>query len=83
MGKGFRQGEKAPKQEAINRLVVMISNYYGGRYEVLAVSDDGGNLLEVQVEVPEVSDSLEKQAPDFPFFGGEPFPPSSIDLPFK
>ena len=67
MGK-FTHGEKAPKQEAINELVVMISNYYGGRYEVLASADDGGTLLEVQVEVPEVSKSLDEQAPDFPFF---------------
>ena len=61
-------GEKAPKQEAINALVLMISNNYGGRYEVFATSDDGGNLLEVQVEVPEVSKDLDSQAADFPFF---------------
>jgi hypothetical protein len=64
----FSQGEKAAKQTAINELVVMISNYYGGRYEVLAVADDGGTLLEVQVEVEEVSKDIASQAPDFPFF---------------
>jgi hypothetical protein len=64
----FSLGEKAPKQEAINELVLMISNYYGGRYEVFRVMDDGGALLEVQVEVPEVSRTIESQAPDFPFF---------------
>lgn len=64
----FVQGNKTPKQQAINELVLMISNYYGGRYEVLATADDGGTLLEVQVEVPEVSNSLDSQAPDFPFF---------------
>ena len=64
----FSIGDKAPKQRAINELVVMISNYYGGRYEVIAVADDGGTLLEVQLEVPEVSQSLDSQAPDFPFF---------------
>ena len=64
----FALGEKAPKQTAINELVVMISNYYGGRYEVIAVADDGGTLLEVQVEVPDTSSDLDSQAPDFPFF---------------
>jgi hypothetical protein len=64
----FSTGDKAPKQRAINELVVMISNYYGGRYEVLATADDGGTLLEVQVEVPDVSQELTPQAPDFPFF---------------
>jgi len=64
----FSLGEKAPKQEAINALVLEISNYYGGRYEVFRAMDDGGAILEVQVEVPEVSQSIEAQAPDFPFF---------------
>tara|TARA_Y100000593_G_scaffold85105_2_gene161698 strand:+ start:713 stop:1012 length:300 start_codon:yes stop_codon:yes gene_type:complete len=67
MGK-FSLGDKAPKQKAINELTLYISNYFGGRYEVLAVSDDGGTLLEVQVEVPEVSGELLEQMPDFPFF---------------
>jgi hypothetical protein len=67
MGK-FSIGDKTPKQQAINELVVMISNYYGGRYEVIASIDDGGSMLEVQVEVPEVSKTIEEQAPDFPFF---------------
>ena len=64
----FTLGEKAPKQEAINELTLMISNYYGGRYEVIAAADDGGTLLEVQIEVPQVSLDLESQAPEFPFF---------------
>ena len=67
MGK-FTLGEKAPKQEAINELVLRISNYYGGRYEVIHTHDDGGSLLEVQVEVPVVNDNLLEQVPDFPFF---------------
>ena len=46
----FFNGEKAPKQEAINSLTLKISEYYGGRYEVRGASDDGGNHLEVQVE---------------------------------
>jgi hypothetical protein len=64
----FFKGEKEPKQSAINELLLMISNYYDGRYEVIACSDDGGSMLEVQVEVPEVSNTIETQAPDFPFF---------------
>ena len=64
----FTLGDKAPKQEAINALVVMISNYYGGRYEVIAATDDGGTMLEVQVEVPSTRQNLDEQAPDFPFF---------------
>tara|TARA_R100001594_G_scaffold104697_1_gene139274 strand:- start:535 stop:840 length:306 start_codon:yes stop_codon:yes gene_type:complete len=67
MGK-FSLGDKAPKQEAINELVLMISNYHGGRYDVLFTHDDGGALLEVQVEVPEVSGDLFEQIPDFPLF---------------
>lgn len=64
----FLSGEKAPKQTAINDLLVMISNHYDGRYEVIACFDDGGSMLEVQVEVPEVSNTLKSQASDFPFF---------------
>jgi|TARA_R110000824_G_scaffold286625_1_gene474755 hypothetical protein len=64
----FTRGDKAPKQTAINSLLVMISNYYEGRYEVIACSDDGGAMLEVQIEVENVSRSLEEQAPTFPFF---------------
>jgi hypothetical protein len=64
----FFKGEKESKQSAINELLLMISNYYDGRYEVVGCSDDGGSMLEVQVEVPEVSNRLEEQAPTFPFF---------------
>ncbi|HHZ95958.1 MAG TPA: hypothetical protein EYN67_10485 [Flavobacteriales bacterium] len=64
----FFKKEKSPKQEAINALLLMISNYYDGRYEVLATSDDGGAMLEVQIEVPDVSGHLSTQAPTFPFF---------------
>ena len=64
----FSLGDKTPKQQAINELVLMISNYCDGRYEVLFTHDDGGALLEVQVEVPDVSGILFDQVPDFPFF---------------
>jgi len=64
----FSLGDKTPKQQAINELVLMISNYCDGRYEVFFTHDDGGALLEVQVEVPDVSGILFEQVPDFPFF---------------
>ena len=60
MGK-FSLGEKAPKQTAINELTVMISNYFGGRYEVIATADDGGTMLEVQVEVTNTAESVLSQ----------------------
>lgn len=62
----FFQGEKLSKQDAINSLTLKISEYFGGRYEVRVVSDDGGNLLEIQVEVQEPSQQLLPQVSDFP-----------------
>ena len=64
----FSLGDKTPKQQAINELVLMISNYCDGRYEIFFTHDDGGALLEVQVEVPDVNGILLEQVPDFPFF---------------
>jgi hypothetical protein len=63
----FFRGEQAPKQEAINALVLKISEYFAGRYEVRSASDDGGAHLEVQVEVSTPNDRLSDQAPEFPF----------------
>jgi hypothetical protein len=60
--------QKAPKQQAINNLLVHISNYFDGRYEVLAASDDGGTHLEIQVEVGDVNATIESQNSSFPFF---------------
>ena len=64
----FFNGEKLSKQEAINTLTVEISNYFDGRYEVRANSDDGGSVLEVFVEVPIVNTPILDQHPDFPLF---------------
>jgi len=47
---------------------VHISNYFDGRYEVLAASDDGGTHLEIQVEVGDVNATIESQNSSFPFF---------------
>ena len=62
----FFSGNKQGKQDAINSLTLKISEYFGGRYEVRAVSDDGGQLLEIQIEVSEPSANLSEQLPDFP-----------------
>jgi len=62
----FFSGDKAPKQEAINALTLKIGEYFIGRYEVRAATDDGGNHLEIQIEVPEPNKSFEEQVEDFP-----------------
>ena len=62
----FFSGDKQEKQDAINSLTLKISEYFGGRYEVRGVSDDGGQLLEIQVEVSAPSTDLLDQLPDFP-----------------
>ena len=62
----FFRGEQAPKQDAINSLILKISEYCEGRYEVKCVSDDGGSHLEIQVEVVDPGRSLESQITDFP-----------------
>ena len=64
----FFNDEKTPKQEAINKMLVHIGNYFDGRFEVIGAGDDGGSLLEVQVEVDDVSRTIESQYNNFPFF---------------
>lgn len=64
----FFNEEKTPKQEAINQMLVHIGNYFDGRFEVIAAGDDGGSLLEVQVEVDDVNKTVESQHETFPFF---------------
>jgi len=59
-------GDKAPKQEAINALTLKISEYFSGRFEVRGASDDGGNHLEIQIEVPNPNLNFEDQVEDFP-----------------
>ena len=65
MGK-LSLGDKMPKQEAINSLILKVSEYYDGRYDVFFTSDDGGSVLEVMVEVPEPSMPFDEQVPNFP-----------------
>ena len=59
-------GKKMPKQEAINSLILKVSEYCDGRYDAFFTSDDGGVLLELMIEVPEPSQSFEDQVPNFP-----------------
>ena len=67
MASSFFSGERAPKQKAINDMLIHISNYFNGRFEVIAASDDGGNHLEIQIEMDDVAATIESQHPDFPF----------------
>lgn len=62
----FSSGEKIPKQEAINSLILKVSEYCDGRYDAFFTSDDGGPVLELMIEVPEPSQSFEEQIPNFP-----------------
>ncbi len=65
MGK-FSLGEKAPKQEAINTLILKVSEYFDGRFDAFFTHDDGGAILELMVEVPEPSQPFENQVTQFP-----------------
>jgi len=62
----FFGDDKAPRQEAINALILKIGEYFTGRYEVRGASDDGGNHLEIQIEVPQPGQNFEDQVSDFP-----------------
>lgn len=62
----FFAGDRAPKQEAINALILKIGEYFMGRYEVRTASDDGGVHLEIQIEVPSPNTNFEDQVKDFP-----------------
>jgi len=66
MTKILSPGEKLPKQIALNSLALKVEEYFGGRFEARAVSDDGGAVIEIQVEVPVPSLGLVEQVPDFP-----------------
>tara|TARA_R110000787_G_scaffold123556_2_gene234535 strand:- start:3301 stop:3597 length:297 start_codon:yes stop_codon:yes gene_type:complete len=62
----FSSSEKLPKQEAINSLILKVSEYCDGRYDAFLTSDDGGAVLELMIEVPEPSQSFEEQVHSFP-----------------
>ena len=62
----YFSGNKQEKQDAINSLTLKVSEYFGGRYEVQVVSDGGGQLLEIQIEVSKPFADRSDQLPDFP-----------------
>ena len=66
MANMYFSGDKQGKQAAINSLTLKVSEYFGGRYEVQVVSDGGGQLLEIQIEVSKPFADLSDQLPDFP-----------------
>lgn len=62
----FFNGEKATKDEAINLARSHIENYSDCTFQSKVVSDDGGHILQVMVEVPIPAQDLLLQVPDFP-----------------
>jgi hypothetical protein len=55
----FNMGEKASKEEAIDSLTELIGSIYNGVYHVRNTSDDGGQIIELVVEVePHLKDLL-------------------------
>ena len=62
----FFNGDKAPKQAAINSATIKVGEYIDGRFEVRMASDDGGTHLEIQVEVDDVGQALSIEHPQFP-----------------
>ena len=62
----FFNGEKASKAEAVASSRAHISNYSECVCESKVVSDDGGHILQIMVEVSEPALSLLSQHPEFP-----------------
>jgi hypothetical protein len=62
----FFAGEKTPKEEAIRKLILKVSEYFDGRFDAFFTHDDGGSVLELMVEVPEPKLSIEDQISQFP-----------------
>ena len=64
----FFAGEKASKEKAIREVITHIRNYSDCICAAKVVSDDGGQILEIMVEVPVPSLNLLEQQEDFPFW---------------
>jgi len=62
----FFTGEKDTKEEAIKSVGELIKSYCDCVYNVKVVSDDGGHILEVMVEVADPTKSIQEQKSDFP-----------------
>mgnify|MGYP003150395775 CR=1 FL=1 len=59
-------GEKDTKKEAIGSVTEMIKSYCDCVCQAQVVSDDGGHVLEIMVEVGQPTKSLQEQKPEFP-----------------
>ena len=64
----FFNGEKASKEEAINLASTHIRNYSDCIFQAKVVSDDGGHILQIMVEVNDPGQTLLTQNTDFPLF---------------
>jgi hypothetical protein len=62
----FFTGEKDTKEQAVKSVTEMIKSYCDCVYTARVVSDDGGHILEVMLEVGDVAKSVQDQKPDFP-----------------
>ena len=62
----FFAGEKESKEDAIKSVRGLVKDYCDCICEIKVVSDDGGRILQIMVEVPDPSKPLLEQKPDFP-----------------
>ena len=66
MANTFFNDEKATKEEAIRLANKHIRNYSECVFESSVVSDDGGHILQIMVEVVDPTQNLLCQRADFP-----------------
>jgi len=64
----FFSGEKDSKEDAIKSVTDLVMNYCDCVCQAKVVSDDGGHILQVMVEVNDPSIAILNQKPDFPLF---------------
>tara|TARA_R100000008_G_C3523681_1_gene135402 strand:+ start:148 stop:447 length:300 start_codon:yes stop_codon:yes gene_type:complete len=62
----FFAGEKATKEQAIATVTSLVKDYCDCVMDAKVVSDDGGHILQVMVEVLEPIRPILEQKPDFP-----------------
>lgn len=62
----FFTGEKDTKEEAVRSVIEMIKSYCECVCAAKVVSDDGGHILQVMLEVGDPTKSVQEQKPDFP-----------------
>ena len=62
----FFTGEKSSKEDAIKSVTKLVKDYCDCVIDVKVVSDDGGHILQVMVEVWDPSKPVLEQKSDFP-----------------